>query len=428
MEHPDQHRQHDGAEPHPDHGHLASPDGAHTGQRWALGDASAPVGDPEYGPPESYLPPPSPAAAGEAAETVDALLSLHTPGQAPGHVPSWLAGQAAPGHAGHEPHEWPASGAHSAEPRWEGAEHGTGRAEPQPASAGPEPWAAASPGPSPAEVEWPVEEPPAVEPDEMQDVPLGTLIYRAGLLSASQLEQALEESVTAGKRLGEVLLDSGLLAERDLGRLLAGQKGLQFVELGSTEIDPAAAALLPASSARVYGALPIRLEAGVPVVAVSDPTNGIVVEGVRRALGDPALVVATRSDLTAAIGRAYGIADATHDPEDGYGAGHEHPVAAPAAAAPAPGDLGPATVGPVDPYAQEHAASATATRVVVVLAGGERVDVGVFADPAAAAESARELARSVDRHEPGEWPFVGGRFLRPDTFVAIELLEDRPRY
>jgi type IV pilus assembly protein PilB len=65
----------------------------------------------------------------------------------------------------------------------------------------------------------------------MVDVPLGTLIFRAGLLGEEQLEDALREGMRTGRRLGEVLIERGLLQERDLGRLLAGQKGLPFVEV-----------------------------------------------------------------------------------------------------------------------------------------------------------------------------------------------------
>ena len=64
---------------------------------------------------------------------------------------------------------------------------------------------------------------------DMRDVPLGTLIFREGLLTEEQLEEALQDGMQRGKRLGEVLLERGLVSENDLGRLLAGQKGLQFV-------------------------------------------------------------------------------------------------------------------------------------------------------------------------------------------------------
>ena len=142
---------------------------------------------------------------------------------------------------------------------------------------------------------------------EMYDVPLGTLVYRSGLLSAEQIESALAESERIGKRLGEVLVDTEMIDERDLGRLLAGQKGLPFIDLANTHVEPAATELLLAASARIYCALPIAIDKGTPVVAVGDPTNGLVVEGVRRAMGgEIAFTVATRSELQSAIANHYG--------------------------------------------------------------------------------------------------------------------------
>ena len=81
--------------------------------------------------------------------------------------------------------------------------------------------------------------------EDMYDVPLGTLVYRSGLLGADQIESALAESERIGKRLGEVLIDNKMIDERDLGRLLAGQKGLPFLDLAQTAIEPAATELLP---------------------------------------------------------------------------------------------------------------------------------------------------------------------------------------
>jgi MshEN domain len=155
----------------------------------------------------------------------------------------------------------------------------------------------------------PATAPAAPSPEEVANlgVPLGTLIFRAGLLTEEQLEDALQEGVRSGKRLGEVLLESGLIDERDLGRLLADQKGLRFVELPHLALDPAATALLSAERAHMFAALPVGFEEGVPVVAVADPSNELVTENLRRALGrDPRLVVASRSDLHATIDRTHG--------------------------------------------------------------------------------------------------------------------------
>ena len=141
---------------------------------------------------------------------------------------------------------------------------------------------------------------------ERPDAPLGTLIFRAGLLPAETIENALEEGVKTGRRLGEILVERGLLQEEDLTRLLAGQKGLPFVSLRAEVIDPEATRLLSEDQARLFSALPIRFEEGLPLVAVADPTNDVLNRNIREALGqDVRFVVAGRSELNEVIGEAY---------------------------------------------------------------------------------------------------------------------------
>jgi hypothetical protein len=142
---------------------------------------------------------------------------------------------------------------------------------------------------------------------ERPDAPLGTLIFRAGLLPAEVIENALEEGVRTGRRLGEILVERGLIKEEDLTRLLAGQKGLPYIGLGERAIDPEAARLLGEEQAKLFCALPIAFEEGSPVVAVADPTNDVLTRNVSDAIGQPAsFVVASRTELLEAIERVYG--------------------------------------------------------------------------------------------------------------------------
>jgi len=151
---------------------------------------------------------------------------------------------------------------------------------------------------------------------ERPDAPLGTLIFRAGLLPAETIENALEEGVKTGRRLGEILIERGLLQEEDLTRLLAGQKGLPFITLRSEPIDPEATRLLSEDQARLFSALPIRFEEGLPLVAVADPTNDVLNRNIREALGqDVRFVVAGRTELGDVIGEAYSGALRTIEPE-----------------------------------------------------------------------------------------------------------------
>src|SRR5712691_213650 len=99
-----------------------------------------------------------------------------------------------------------------------------------------------------------IEENPSGGP--RHNVPLGTLVHRAGLMELDEIEGALHEAVQSGRRLREVLVDRGL-GERELARLLAAQHAQPFVDLTMYPVDFGAARLLPTSVARTYCALPI---------------------------------------------------------------------------------------------------------------------------------------------------------------------------
>jgi hypothetical protein len=141
---------------------------------------------------------------------------------------------------------------------------------------------------------------------ERPDAPLGTLIFRAGLLPAETIENALEEGVKTGRRLGEILVERNLIKEEDLTRLLAGQKGLPYVSLRERSVEVDAARLLAEDQARLFTALPIGFEDGIPVVAVADPTNDVLNRNIREALGQEArFVVVARSELNEVIGEVF---------------------------------------------------------------------------------------------------------------------------
>ena len=132
---------------------------------------------------------------------------------------------------------------------------------------------------------------------EMRSYPLGTLVYRSGLMALETVNQALAEAAESGRRLGEVLLDYGL-PERELTRLLAAQHGQEFVDLTEYPVDPEVVHLLPRSVAEMYCALPLRREGDCTLVAVPDADNASHLTRLREALHGPIrLVTAARSDI-----------------------------------------------------------------------------------------------------------------------------------
>ncbi len=167
-------------------------------------------------------------------------------------------------------------------------------------------------GEYPQTAETPVESQfqPVEGADEMLDMPLGTLIFRAGLIAPQQLEDALAEGLRSGKRLGEVLLSRGWLSEDDLSRLLAGQKGLPYADLDKIAIDRELAQAMSYDDARSEMALPVVTEFGLPVVAMADPDEAAM-DRLRAQLGpEIRFVVGAPSALTRLIEEVLGGAPA----------------------------------------------------------------------------------------------------------------------
>jgi type IV pilus assembly protein PilB len=136
---------------------------------------------------------------------------------------------------------------------------------------------------------------------------LGALLLRDGALTVDQLEQALDEKASSGKRLGEILVDRGYVTPTQVCRVLAEQHELPFVDLARETIDMGAAGLLTEALARRYGAIPVRFLAdGAVLVAVDDPTNVVAADDLRLALGAAVRVgVASAEAIGNAITRTY---------------------------------------------------------------------------------------------------------------------------
>jgi hypothetical protein len=75
----------------------------------------------------------------------------------------------------------------------------------------------------------------------------------------------------------------------------------------------------------------------------------------------------------------------------------------------------------------EPPAIETIARVFVRLSNGERVEAGSFDDVAAAKARAEEVVRQVSKSENG-WPFFGGRYIRPEAIVSVDVDATVVRY
>ena len=137
------------------------------------------------------------------------------------------------------------------------------------------------------------------------DAPLGTLLAEAGLLESTELDFALTHAREHGKRLGEVLVEHGLVSLAEVVRLVAAQRGLPFVDVRRIDVDPAAAKLLPVSLAHDNLALPLGFARGLPVVAVADPTDDGALQDTRSVLHSVRFVASPEDAILFQLARVY---------------------------------------------------------------------------------------------------------------------------
>ncbi len=111
-------------------------------------------------------------------------------------------------------------------------------------------------------------------------VRLGDILLQAGLISDSQLNEALAKQKILGKRLGQVLIDEGYISRNQLVQILGTQLGIETVDLSVSMVDPKIAKLIPENVARRHGVIPVRVTNGFLILAMQDPLDRIALQDV----------------------------------------------------------------------------------------------------------------------------------------------------
>jgi type IV pilus assembly protein PilB len=134
---------------------------------------------------------------------------------------------------------------------------------------------------------------------------LGEMLVRKQFVTHAQLSEALLQQSASGKRLGTLLVELGILDERNLAATVADQLGLPLADLRRQAPEPEALALVPEALARSRRALPLRVTAAGIEIAVADPGPKIREELSAAAGRDVILLVAPVSDVERAIDSSY---------------------------------------------------------------------------------------------------------------------------
>lgn len=136
--------------------------------------------------------------------------------------------------------------------------------------------------------------------------PLGEQLVRAGVVTEQELETALLEQQSKGKRLGELLMELGLVDEERLLPFVAQQIGVPFARLREGLIDPAVVGILPRTNAEMFASIALFSVFGTLTVAMAEPQNLRQIDEMERITGQNIRpVLARRSVIERLIPRCY---------------------------------------------------------------------------------------------------------------------------
>ena len=135
---------------------------------------------------------------------------------------------------------------------------------------------------------------------------LGELLVEAGLLSEENLTRALTEQRSKRGKLGDVIVALGFATEDEIAQTLSVQLGIPFIDLTHTPVEPQAIDLISEKVARKHLILPISIDRMALQIAMADPLSFEAFEDVRFASGytiNPA--IATRTNILWGIEQHY---------------------------------------------------------------------------------------------------------------------------
>ncbi|MEI6023187.1 MAG: ATPase, T2SS/T4P/T4SS family [Phycisphaerales bacterium] len=145
---------------------------------------------------------------------------------------------------------------------------------------------------------------------ELKGRRFGRALTKLGKVTREQVHQGLElqKTTSKGKKLGDILVEMGLIQPVDVLMTLAGMAGMKFVSLKGRTFDEATMKSVSPEMARNAGIVPIEFNAATKqlVVAMKEPGNFAAVDTLRNMLGyKVSAVIAPAEEIDAELKEHY---------------------------------------------------------------------------------------------------------------------------
>ncbi len=147
----------------------------------------------------------------------------------------------------------------------------------------------------------------------MAHLKLGEILIEQGLVTEKQLHDAMAQQRKERGRLGETLIKMGIVTEEDIVSALGSQLNIPYAtkdnNLLKAKTDQQLEKLIPHDFAKTNLVLPVSKKGHVLTCALTDPLDLMLLDNLKMVTGcEINLIIATRALLTAAIQDFYTIA------------------------------------------------------------------------------------------------------------------------
>jgi len=135
---------------------------------------------------------------------------------------------------------------------------------------------------------------------------LGDLLLQQGLITEDQLAFALGQQKQVKLRLGRILVNNAFVTEENISESLAKQLGIPFINLKNFHLKLELVRLLSESQARRLQAIVLEQRNDTMLVGMADPTDLTAADEISRILKSTIdMVVVTEGQLLESIERGY---------------------------------------------------------------------------------------------------------------------------
>lgn len=137
---------------------------------------------------------------------------------------------------------------------------------------------------------------------------IGEICLRLNLITQDQLKQAVDKQkqLNSQENLGDVLVNMGLISEKDRVRCLGEQWGVPFIDLTDIQPDPEATKMVSQEAARRQKVLPLGRNNGKLTLAMKNPLDIFTIDEIRMMTGvEVEPMIALEEEIVRAISRFY---------------------------------------------------------------------------------------------------------------------------